>query len=537
MVSEERKRNVADEFLLCNRCGACIAVCPVAGVLGEEWASARGKVELAEAFFRGERLSDEDLQKTFDICLHCMACEDSCPSGMRANEVILAAKAEMARRGKIPRMKRIALRMLEGMDNALFRTMRMLGMSRKGPPHGTGGKSPLTVFYPLLGWPRQRFFPLPKDKPFLKKGSEFYPASFFDRILLDPARFTGRTIGDAIFNQATASSLIDLVLKARVKNRAERRRAYFFVGHTVNHFFPEEAEAIVLVLNILGIDVQAPFDQVCCGAPAFYSGDIEAARKASAKAIERISREKFDWIVTSCSSGGRMLKHEYPRLLDLNEDGFFDIAWDPVTEVFKRKGEGSSAREEYLETGELYRKRIEGRIFDINELIADLLGFERAIQGFDSMVMNMDRGQEEGSGTPESDDGSMDPRPIVTYHHPCHLNRGQHVDWQPEIIRETLPGWNYVRRKDADVCCGGGGMFTFTHPDESEAIAKRKIDAVEDAEPGVLATACPLCRIQLMDMMKRRFATEAKKKGLPLREIPVVSPVELLAGDLLKILK
>lgn len=537
MVSEERKRNVADEFLLCNRCGACKAVCPVAGVFGEEWASARGKVELAEAFFRGERMSDEDLQKAFDLCLHCMTCEENCPSGMRADEVILAAKAEMARRGKIPRMKRLVLRMLEEMDNALFRSMRMMGLSRKGPPHGIGGKSPLSIFFPLLGWPRQRFFPLPKDKPFLKKGSEFYPASFFDRILLDPARFTDRTIGDAGFDQATASSLIDMVLKTRIKNRAERRRAYFFVGHTVNHFFPEEAEAIVLVLNILGIDVQAPFDQVCCGAPAFYSGDIEAARRAAAKAVERISREEFDWIVTSCSSGGKMLKHEFPRLFDLNEDGFFNIAWDPVTEVFTRKGKGGSAREEYFETGELYRKRIEGRIFDINELIADLLGLEKAVRGFDSMVMDMDGGREEGPGTRGNDDESMDSRPIVTYHHPCHLNRGQQVDWQPETILGNLPGWKFVRMKDADVCCGGGGLFTFTHPDESEAIARRKMDAVEDAEPSVMATACPLCRIQLMDMIKRRFVTDAKKKNLPLRYIPVVSPVELLAGDLLKIIR
>ena len=536
MVSEDRERNVADDFLLCNRCGACKSVCPVAGAVGEEWASARGKVELAEAFFRGEELSDEDLQQAFDLCLHCMACEDNCPSGMRADEVIHAARAEMARRGKIPKMKRAALKMLDGMDSVLFRMMRLLGLSRKGPPHGTGGKSPLRFFYPLLGWPRQRFFPLPKNKPFLKKGSEFFPASFFDEIMLDPTGFARKDYGNIGLDQAEALALIELVLRTRIKNRAERRRAYFFVGHTVNQFFPEEAEAITLVLNILGIDVHAPADQACCGAPHFYSGDIEAARKTAAKAIEQISKLEFDWIVTSCSSGGRMLNHEFPRLFDLNEDGFFDIAWDPVTEVFTRKGEGSSAREEYLETGELYRKHVESRVFDINELIVDLLGLEKSVRGFDSMVTDMDEGQK-GPGQRESGGSGPDPRPTVTYHHPCHLNRGQQVDWQPEMILETLPGWKYVRMKDADVCCGGGGTFTFTHPEESEKIARKKMDAVEGAAPGVLATACPLCRIQLMDMLKRRFALEAEEKGLPAREIPVVSPVELLAGDLLKILR
>jgi Fe-S oxidoreductase len=231
-----------------------------------------------------------------------------------------------------------------------------------------------------------------------------------------------------------------------------------------------------------------------------------------------------------------MLKQEFPRLFDLNEDGFFNIAWDPVTEVFTRKGEGSSSREEYLETGDLYRKNIEARVFDINELVIDLLGLEKAVRGFDSMVMDSGEGKNRKE-TPGRAGDAADPRPTVTYHHPCHLNRGQNVDWQPEMILERLPGWKYVRMKDADVCCGGGGTFTFTHPEESQAIAQRKMDAVEDAGPGVVATACPLCRIQLMDMMKRRFTVEAKEKGLPPRDIPVVSPVELLAGDLLKILR
>ena len=81
--------------------------------------------------------------------------------------------------------------------------------------------------------------------------------------------------------------------------------------------------------------------------------------------------------------------------------------------------------------------------------------------------------------------------------------------------------------KNADVCCGGGGTFTFIHPEESEKIAGRKIEAIEEASPGVVATACPLCRIQLADMISRDSE----------RKIPVVSPVELLAGDILRILR
>lgn len=44
-------RDVTRDFLLCNRCGTCRYVCPLLPVFREEWAGARGKVELAEAFF------------------------------------------------------------------------------------------------------------------------------------------------------------------------------------------------------------------------------------------------------------------------------------------------------------------------------------------------------------------------------------------------------------------------------------------------------------------------------------------------------
>ena len=91
--------------------------------------------------------------------------------------------------------------------------------------------------------------------------------------------------------------------------------------------------------------------------------------------------------------------------------------------------------------------------------------------------------------------------------------------------------------RDADVCCGGGGTFTFTHPDEAERIADKKIESIEEVAPGAVSTACPVCRIQLMDMLRRRFVLEARKRGEPEREIPVLSPAELLAGEMRRILR
>lgn len=561
------EKDITKDFLLCNRCGACRAVCPVFDVYREEWAGARGKVELAEAFFRGEAISDAEILKIFDLCLHCMTCEENCPSGMRADEIVLAVKAEMARRGRMPRLKAAALSTIRRMDAGIFRAMRRAGLVNRETIHGYAAGSPLGFLFPMIGWPAQRSVPLPAPKPFLGNTPEFFPASGSDLAMPGapagdphPAK-PGRA--EAAPASAKTRILLDLARRAREENIAKGTRVYYFIGHAVNHFFPEEASDIVRLLNLLGIDVIVPADQECCGAPFFYAGDIEAAREAAAIATDRIAGHGFDWVVTSCASGGRMLKEEFPRLFGLSSDGFFEVGWDPETEVFFRaKGRSEDARK-YGEAGAKYRKHIESRVLDINELLAKVLGLEKMETGFDDAFgpgRREERGQDagEGGGTPaghaerpgqSGDEGDEVPTgnanqhggegsmPVVTYHQPCHLGRGQGVDWQPEALLELLPGYRYVRMPDADRCCGGGGAFTFTHSKASEEVAARKMDAVASASPDIVSTSCPVCRIQLMDMLRRRFVLEAEREGREARRIAVRTPAELLYEELRKALE
>jgi len=530
---EARARDITDDFLLCNRCGACRAVCPLFPLYREEWAAARGKVELAEAYFQGADIPPEKIQEIFDLCLHCMTCEENCPSGMRADEIVMAVRADMARRGMIPRFKRLAFKAFEGMDGVLFKAMRLLGLARRRPLHGTAAKSPLSNLFPAFGWKRERFFPLPSRKPFLSSGPELYEAvdlavTFNEIDSAPPPEGAVSTI-----DPGRAARLIGLIRRAREKNLADKKRAYFYVGHAVNHFFPEEARAVVDLMNLLGVDVIAPKDQVCCGAPIYYAGDIEGARKAAAKAIEKFEDHTYDWIVTSCSSGGLMLKHEMKRIFDISNDGYFRIEWDREMETFKRMPGQSMVAKEFPRIADIYREYIDGKVFDVNELVAMLLGLEEERHGYELLFGSPETSGEQGSTGEETSRGAAAVHlPIVTYHHPCHLNRGQEVSWQPEALLKLLPGHAYVRMENADRCCGGGGMFTFIHSDEAERVADVKMDAVEALRPEVLATACPVCRIQLMDMLNRRFVLEREREGKSPRRIPVRTPSELLLADL-----
>jgi len=530
----EKFHDVTEDLLLCNRCGSCRAVCPVFDIIREEWASARGKIEVAEAFFRGEKVKEKSLRRIFDLCLHCKTCEENCPSGARADEIIMAVRAEMGRRGMIPRLKRAALRVLDGMDRYLFRAARLIGLHERSSVHGTRGRSVLNFLYPLLGWSRQRFVPLPSKRSFIDGNPSIFRASRLEGAL--PPSPGSNEMEKAGLEPGAAFRLAFQILEARKRNLREGRRALLFLGHTVNNFFPGEAGDMVFALNLLGIDVAVPPDQICCFAPNFYTGDIEGARRGAARLVRILSRYDYDWIVTSCASGGLMLKREYPRLFDIEEDGFFRIGWDSADEVFTRE-KPEKGTDPYAEERALYVKKIQGRVRDINELVAGFMSFKPPKDDYEGLFLRKEASGDAGDHDEVSEEtgqaGTGD-RPVVVYHHPCHLNRGQGVSAEPEHILSLLPGYRFVRMEDDDLCCGGGGMFTFTEAESGERIGRKKIEAIAKADPDIVSTSCPVCRIQLMDMLGRDYGAELDMPEKKLRRIPVLTPMELLAEDLRK---
>ncbi len=66
----------------CVHCGFCLATCPTFQVVGDERDGPRGRIDLVTAALRGEPISKETLVH-LDRCLSCLACETTCPSGVR----------------------------------------------------------------------------------------------------------------------------------------------------------------------------------------------------------------------------------------------------------------------------------------------------------------------------------------------------------------------------------------------------------------------------------------------------------------------
>src|SRR5258708_23137824 len=77
-------------------------------------------------------------------------------------------------------------------------------------------------------------------------------------------------------------------------------------------FFPDVGVATVTLLRRLGVSVDFPESQTCCGQPHFNSGYHDDARALAKHAIGAFAKSPL--VVTPSGSCAAMVKREYPEL-------------------------------------------------------------------------------------------------------------------------------------------------------------------------------------------------------------------------------
>jgi len=224
-------------------------------------------------------------------------------------------------------------------------------------------------------------------------------------------------------------------------------RVGYFTGCMADSVYHDTGEAVIEILQAAGVEIVLLKEETCCGAPAYFAGDHTSAGKMADTNIKLFLDKKLDYIVTSCATCGSVLKNTYP-----------EIAAHPDAEQFSDK------------------------IIDYQKLIADKL-LERL-----NFVQTRDRAK----------------RPLkVTYHDPCHLNRGMKVTEEPRRILKNLPGVEYVELPDAGACCGGAGSFGLKFYKDSLDIGRQKGESIRASGADIVLTACPSCRMQLAEIVER----------------------------------
>jgi L-lactate dehydrogenase complex protein LldE len=196
---------------------------------------------------------------------------------------------------------------------------------------------------------------------------------------------------------------------------AAPHRVALFVTCLVDLFRPSVGFAAIKLLEDAGCTVEVPPLQVCCGQPAYNSGDRASARAIAKQVIDAF--EGYEAVVVPSGSCGGMLAHHYP--------GLFDD--DPAT---KRRAEDLASRSH-----------------ELISFLVDVLGVHEVAARYDG---------------------------AATYHDSCSGLRELGVKAQPRQLLRSVQGLSLREMTAPEVCCGFGGTFCVKYPDISNAMVGEK---------------------------------------------------------------
>jgi L-lactate dehydrogenase complex protein LldE len=229
-------------------------------------------------------------------------------------------------------------------------------------------------------------------------------------------------------------------------------KASLFVTCVVDQFYPEIGASTVRVLEHLGVDIDFPKGQTCCGQPAFNSGFWSEAVPLARRFLNAFEGDRH--IVAPSGSCVSMVSVFYEELLH------------DEPELLERA------------------RAIAPRVYELSEYVVDVLGVT------DISVYR--RGSDEA------------PAVNATYHEACHLRRELGVLTQPRSIMEQLPGVSLTEMEQAEVCCGFGGTFSIKYPDISGAMLEDKLRYVAGSGAGTLVACDATCLMQIVGGLERQ---------------------------------
>ena len=381
------KDPVFSEALRCIRCGACANVCPVySKVGGHKYGHVYiGAIGLILTLFYHGKENDRAIVRN---CINCQACKEVCPVDIDLPHLIKKTyRAVLDQDGKTP------------VKNVLFSKVLK---NRK-------------LFHFIL---RNAYL---VQKPLARKKTMIRHLPYF-------------------FEKEHGFRSLPLIAKTPFRDQWETIRPHvvqpkytiaLFAGCAVDFIYPEQAAALLKVLQKYDVQVEFPMDQTCCGLPALMSAEEETAKEVALQNLKAVMPEKYDYILTLCASCGSHLKHNYPK-------------------IFK----DASLRPENL-------KAFTDKIIDFSSFVVNVL----KASSEDFKVI----GEK------------------VAYHSPCHLCRGMQVTNEPRKLIE-IAGYQYVPSKDEDVCCGFGGSYSVDFPEISAEILKKKLYDVQATDARLLVS-------------------------------------------------
>jgi L-lactate dehydrogenase complex protein LldE len=210
-------------------------------------------------------------------------------------------------------------------------------------------------------------------------------------------------------------------------------------------FYPEVGVRIVRMLRRLGVIVDFPAGQTCCGLPLFNSGYHRAARRVARRTLPLFRHSEY--VVVPSGSCAWMVKKEYPGLLKDDPQAFTEA------------------------------QALAERTYELSQFLVGVLGLSTLPSAVSARI---------------------------TYHDSCHLLRGLGESAAPRTLLGQLSGVELVELPGADQCCGFGGSFSVRLPEVSSAILAKKLASVEATGADYVVACDAGCLMQIGGGLARR---------------------------------
>ncbi|GAA2402874.1 (Fe-S)-binding protein [Streptomyces glaucosporus] len=224
-------------------------------------------------------------------------------------------------------------------------------------------------------------------------------------------------------------------------------RVALFVTCVTDTLYPGTGRATVALLERLGVEVDFPAAQSCCGQPQFNTGYRREAEPLVRRHAEAF--RGYDHVVTPSGSCAAMVRENHPRIAARSGDAALERA---VAEVAPRT-------------------------YELSEFLVDVLGV--------------------------TDVGAYYPH-TVTYHPTCHGMRTLGLGDRPRRLLENVRGLELVELPGADQCCGFGGTFAVKNAAVSAAMGADKARNVEGTGASAVCAVDNSCLMHIGGTLSRR---------------------------------
>jgi len=222
-------------------------------------------------------------------------------------------------------------------------------------------------------------------------------------------------------------------------------KASLFITCLVDQLFPQVGVSMVEVLRRLGVEVDFPEAQTCCGQPAFNSGYRKEARDLAARFINVF--DDSEYVVAPSGSCASMVKVFYA---DLFEDD-------------------AAMRER--------ARALAARTYEFSEFLVNVLQIEDVGAQFSGRV---------------------------ALHQSCHLLRELNVRGEPLRLLRAVRGIELVELERAEACCGFGGLFAIKYAQISGSILQEKIDHIRESGADVIVASDMGCLMHIGGGLSRQ---------------------------------